>query len=290
MPLMRPWLQLVRAGTLFSPAADVLAGKCIVAASAASSLWDADLGRLMAASVLVYAGGMACNDAADVEQDRKERPDRPIPRGAIRRSAALSLGLGLLACGVAVSPAPLHHGLLAALVLLYDFMLKRWTLTGAGCMATLRALNLGTAAVLGGGSWTSATITACLCYGVYILAVTILGAFEDDRTVRARAVTAIHLAPMWSAIGGLVAVQDGLWPAPALALAPVLLLARRNREVKEWTQQQIRTSMGYLLLGTMLYTGLLALAAGRPLESAGILSCIPIARMVTARLRFATIS
>ena len=287
---MRPWLQLVRAGTLFSPAADVLAGKCIVAAAATSPLWDAELARLMTASVLVYAGGMACNDVADVDQDRKERPDRPIPRGAIRRPAALALGLGLLACGIAVSPAPLHHGLLVALVALYDFILKRWTLAGAACMASLRALNLGAAAMLDGAAWKSATVTACICYGVYIFAVTILGSFEDDRTVRARAVTAIHLAPMWSVIGGLLAVQDGLWPSPALALAPILLLARRNRNVKEWTQPQIRTSMGYLLLGTMLYTGLLALAAGRPRECAGIVACIPLARLVTARIRFATIS
>jgi len=154
----------------------------------------------------------------------------------------------------------------------------------------LRSLNLGSAVALAGGPWTSATVTACLCYGVYIFAVTILGSFEDDRTVRPRAVAAIHLAPMWAAFGGLLAVQDELWPAPALALVPILGLARRNRSVTEWTQARIRASMGYLLLGTMLYTGLLALAAGRAAECVGILACIPLARTVTARLRLASMS
>lgn len=290
MPSPLPWLQLVRAGTLFSPAADVLAGKCLVAASTATGVWDLDLVRAMAASALVYAGGMACNDAADAEQDAAHRPERPIPRGAVRRSSALAFGIALLLLGAASSPTPMHHGLLVALVLLYDFVLKKWTIAGAVCMATLRALNLGSAVALCGAPWASGILAACLCYGVYILAVTILGVFEDDRTVRARAVAAIHLAPMWAAFGGLVAVQDGLWPAPTLAMVPILWLARRNRGIGEWTQPRIRASMGYLLLGTMLYTGLLALAAGRAFECVGIVACAPIARAVTARLRFSTIS
>ncbi len=290
MTVLRPWLQLLRAGTLFSPAADVLAGKCIGAAASGSAVWDGDLGLLMAASALVYAGGMACNDAADAAQDAIERPERPIPRGAIRRTEALLLGLSLLAGGTLLSPMPMHHGVLAALVLLYDFLLKRWTLLGATCMGALRAMNLGSAVVLGGGAWTTAELSACACYGIYIFAVTILGAFEDDRSVRPRAVAAIQGAPIWAALGGLFAVQDGLWPAPAVALLPVLWFARRNRLIETWTQPQIRASMGYLLLGTMLYTGLLALAANRSTECLCIVACIPLARTITARLRFSTMS
>lgn len=282
-------LRLVRAGTLFSPAADALAGRCLVL-GADGTVWDADTLRLVLASVLVYAGGMVCNDVADVAEDRRQRPERPIPSGAISRSLAATLGLTLLLGGAAASPMPIHHGILMALVLVYDFLAKRVVLFGALCMGTLRAGNLLSGAALAGGSVSTPLLSAALCYGVYVFAVTVLGSFEEDRTVRPRAVAALQGAPMWAALGGLLAVQDGLWPAPAIALLPVLWLARRNRAISHWGQKEIRASMGYLLLGTMLYTGLLCLASGRPAECAAILACIPLARAVTARLRLRTMT
>lgn len=290
MTNLRPWLQIVRAGTLFSPAADALAGACLVAASTRTELWSPDLVRLLIASSLIYAGGMACNDAADVDEDRVQRPERPIPRGAITRTAALSFGLLLLGSGVLVSPVPWHHGVLAIITLLYDFAAKRVLLLGAMCMAGLRALNLGVAASLWHFPPSVSLISVCSCYAVYIFAVTILGSFEEDRTVRPRAVAALQGAPMWATLGGLIAVQDGLWPAPAIALAPILWLARRNRRIATWGQQEIRGSMSYLLLGTMIFTGLIALAAGRPIECCGIVACIPLARLVTRSLRAATLT
>ncbi len=282
-------LRLVRAGTLFSPAADALAGRCLVA-GASGAIWDADSLRLMAASALVYAGGMVCNDVADVAEDARNRPERPIPSGAISRTLAAVFGFALLLGGAATSPAPMHHALLAALVLVYDFAAKRAVLLGALCMGSLRGLNLLSGAALVGGSISTPVLSAALCYGVYVFAITILGSFEEDRTVRPRAVAALQGAPMWAALGGLLAVQDGLWPAPAIGLLPVLWLARRNRAIANWGQAEIRASMGYLLLGTMLYTGLLCLAAGRPAECAGIVACIPLARAVTRRLRLLSMS
>ena len=38
---------------------------------------------LVAASVFLYLAGMVLNDVYDVEIDRRERPDRPLPSGRI---------------------------------------------------------------------------------------------------------------------------------------------------------------------------------------------------------------
>ena len=58
-------LRLLRVGTLFSPAADVAAS-----AAMAGAPFDATLARAAAASVCLYAAGMAWNDIADRGVDR----------------------------------------------------------------------------------------------------------------------------------------------------------------------------------------------------------------------------
>lgn len=52
---------------------------------------------------LVTAGGNAVNDYCDVEIDRINRPDRPIPSGAADRDAVLVCSAILFLCGLAVS-------------------------------------------------------------------------------------------------------------------------------------------------------------------------------------------
>ena len=45
------------------------------------------------------------NDVFDLEIDRKERPERPLPSGLVSRSAAARFGFALLAGGIAASIA-----------------------------------------------------------------------------------------------------------------------------------------------------------------------------------------
>lgn len=281
MPTLLPYLRLVRVGTLFSPGADVVASAAILAAP-----WSSDLFGAVGASIAIYAGGMVWNDIADRRVDAVQRPERPLPSGAVPLWAAILLGLGLFAAGIAMAPSPAFHASLAALVLLYDFVSKRVLVLGAVNMALLRALNLGSVAMFWPAAAADLTALriAALCYGVYVLAVTILGAFEDDRTVRARAITNLQAAPLFASLCGLWAVQGGFWPAPALACLPIAWLARQNARVRVWDQTSIRRAMTRLLLGTMLYTALLALAADRPAEAVAIVTCIVPARWIARRI------
>ena len=283
MPRILPFLRLLRAGTLFSPAADVVASAAVLGLP-----WDAALGRAIAASVGLYAAGMVWNDIADRRLDAVQRPERPLPRGDIALPVAVLLGLGLLGGALWLSPCRGHHALIAALVLAYDFAGKHLAWLGALGMGALRGLNLWTAAALAGASATASRqqdlAVAAVCYATYIVAVTILGIFEDLPKVRPRAVAAVQTAPPLAAWFGVLSVQHGLWPAPAIAALPMLWFLRRNARTREWNQPAIRRSMLFLLLGTMVYTALLALAAGRPYEAAGILAAIVPARWIARRI------
>lgn len=278
VPALMPVLRLLRAGTLFSPAADVVAGLCLGSAGFA-------LGglRLALAGVLTYAAGMVLNDFADRKVDAELRRERPIPRGEVHPLFALGLGVSLLALALLLTPSPAYHGVLGALVLGYNFVLKRSILAGAVTMGVLRAMNLCSPLVL----LTEVPevvryrfLVAASAYFAYIVAVTFLGHLEDEQKVRPRTVQALQVAPPVAALAALIAVQGALWPAPALAMLPVLAFSGRNRRVRVWDQAAIRGSMTWLLLGTMLYTSLLCVAVGNHVAAAAIAAGIIAARRI----------
>ena len=78
--------------------ADVAMGFLYVQLSTDEQAWEMawrdapTLILLVAASTLLYAGGVALNDVYDVDIDRQERPERPIPSGRISLAAARRLG------------------------------------------------------------------------------------------------------------------------------------------------------------------------------------------------------
>lgn len=116
---LKAWLQLLRVSNTPTVVSNALSGCAIgvagvvvhdVAIGGGVHSFTADMYPWRAfcfaapALVLIYVAGMATNDALDVETDRKERPNRPIPSGRISRRAALlfaiiasAAALGLLA-------------------------------------------------------------------------------------------------------------------------------------------------------------------------------------------------
>ena len=283
MASLLPVLRLLRVGTLFSPAADVVASLAM-----ARLPWNGDALAAVLASVSLYAAGMVWNDVADRHLDATVRPERPLPRGDLTVGFAVALGTLLLAAGILLSPCRVHHGAIAALVLAYDFAGKRIGWLGALGMGTLRAMNLATGLALGGESVPpqarQALLVAAVCYGVYIVAVTILGVFEDEPRVPGRAVAAVQAAPPLAALCGLWTVQGQFLPAPAIGVLPVVWFLRGNARRTHWDRAAIRRSMTRLLLGTILYTALLALAANRPIEAAAIAAAIAPARWIARRI------
>src|SRR4051794_10139688 len=75
----RAYLALLRPANVVTALADVLAG-----AAVAGEPWSASLPWLLASTACLYAGGVVLNDVADRTIDAAERPERPIPSGAVR--------------------------------------------------------------------------------------------------------------------------------------------------------------------------------------------------------------
>ena len=147
----RAYLQLMRVPNVFTAVADVTMGFLFV--SYRLERWPTYL-MLVLASASLYLAGMVLNDVFDVEQDRRERPARPIPSGRVPIGPARRLGFALLASGVVSGWAagllgevaePWRVGgvatLLALLVVWYDATLKR-TPFGPLAMGGCRLLNV----------------------------------------------------------------------------------------------------------------------------------------------------
>jgi 4-hydroxybenzoate polyprenyltransferase len=147
-------LRLARPANLPTAMADILAGMAIAglfimpegtdgisAGTCLSAL------SLIAASVMLYAGGVILNDVFDLEIDRIERPERPLPSGMLPVRTAGFFGAGLLFLGVILSllanpVSALIAVFLTISILLYDAYLKKFSFLGPLGMGVCRSLNL----------------------------------------------------------------------------------------------------------------------------------------------------
>lgn len=154
-----PYFQLFRLPNLFTAWADIFAGYLVVAQFSDETASLAPLPVflcLITASSLIYSAGMALNDYYDLEQDRRERPQRPLPSGRVSPRLAAWLGYQFLVVGVVLATLggylysdqaaiPWRGGAVAVLlvisVLLYDAILKA-TVFGAVAMGACRFFNL----------------------------------------------------------------------------------------------------------------------------------------------------
>lgn len=89
-------LRLGRVSNLPTIWTNALAGLAL----AGGFLAPAPLVLLLIAVSLAYVGGMYLNDAFDAEIDVRQRPERPIPAGRVRRKTVFACGFGMLAASV----------------------------------------------------------------------------------------------------------------------------------------------------------------------------------------------
>src|SRR5438132_881313 len=142
--------QLMRLPNAFTAMADIGLGALVTGALPQQTTTFV---LVLLASTCLYCAGMVWNDYFDVEQDRRERPFRPLPSGRVTMRQALILGTVLLIAGVIFaaladwSPDGLRWRslwfalLLVAAIFLYDGWLKR-TWAGPVGMGGCRFLNV----------------------------------------------------------------------------------------------------------------------------------------------------
>jgi len=231
----RAWLDLARAGNFPSVwsnvlAALVLSGPLAQATGAPSSsmtAWWPAPGPWLAATLaatLAYAGGATLNDVFDVTFDSRHRPDRAIPAGVVSRTAAAWGGALLLAAGVVVFVAglgasPVWAGAMAAAIVAYDWVHKRWA-GAVVLMAACRAFLALTVASLPGQVFTTPVLAWVAALSLYIVAVSVVARAEywpgAPADVLGRWVGRLLRSMPWLDAAAMALV--GAWP-PALASA-----------------------------------------------------------------------
>ena len=197
---LRDWLQLVRLPNLFTAAADGAAGFLFTHAALTASD-GMPMALLIGASVLLYAGGVVLNDVFDYGLDCRERPERPLPSGRIRRMAAARLGWGLLASGIGLAGAASAMGgdlrpvlvavVLALVIVAYDGLLKKTPL-GPIAMGSCRGLNLLLGMSLSAVAWQSPHYLIAGALTVFVAGVTWFARTEAEQTADIRT---IHKSP-----------------------------------------------------------------------------------------------
>ena len=219
---LKTWLQLFRAPNLFTVPGDPLAGFLLVSAGGLSGRAFLAAG----ASLCFYSGGLLLNDLLDREEDRRERPERPLPSGAVRGrvvlGAAIALGLsGLGLCALA-GVAALEAGFCIVLCVgSYDAGLKRLPLLGAAAMGLCRGFSVLLGAAAASGSiFGNRALPAALVTFFYIAAVTNLARRE---TRPGRASPAACWLPCLSLLaGGAVLVAGQRFREPLFVAAFLL--------------------------------------------------------------------
>jgi 4-hydroxybenzoate polyprenyltransferase len=183
------WWQLLRAGNLLTAVSNILAGFLL-----AKGDWQPVLPLvfLVLGSAALYLAGMVLNDVFDLEIDRVERPERPLPSGRIHPPTARLIGWGLLIDGVSGAALaawligswlPLIIGcLLAGTIVAYDSALKS-TWLGPLAMGACRALNvlLGASVVAHSADKRAAYLYAVVL-GIYTLGLTLLARKETKQS------------------------------------------------------------------------------------------------------------
>jgi 4-hydroxybenzoate polyprenyltransferase len=141
------YLRLMRPANIVTAVSDILAGVAISGYIAGEQWQVWPIVLLMLSTAGLYGGGVVMNDFFDADLDQKERPERPIPSGLIKKSEALGLGISLLLFGIIMAalvfPLP---GIIAIAIaiaaVVYDKWGKHHPVLGPLNMGTCRGLNL----------------------------------------------------------------------------------------------------------------------------------------------------
>jgi 4-hydroxybenzoate polyprenyltransferase len=182
---LKAWLQLLRPPNLFTVPGDPIAG-FILAGGGHADFRRA--GALALTACLLYIAGLIWNDVADTREDTQMRPDRPIPSGCIKRGQAAFVAALLMLAGIAlawtVTPlSGLTAILLATLVLLYNFVARRWVLAGLLTMGLCRGFSVLLGATAVGPVAFNAHLPWLAAAGItlYIMAVSLVAHGETHR-------------------------------------------------------------------------------------------------------------
>jgi len=263
----------MRPANILTAIADILLGYAVaggVAALPAGDEWAVRqpeaLAWLVLATIGLYGGGVVLNDAFDADLDRRERPERPIPSGAVSERAAFLFGILLLLGGVAAAAqvsarSALLAALVAALAAVYDAYGKHHTALGPFNMSACRSGNvlLGMSA----GAIPALGWVVALVPFIYIAAVTMISRGEvagGNRHVMRRGLTLYVVVFLLIAVVHIVA--GGSWAALLffLSLFAALVLPPLEHALRHPSAPRVGRAVKAGVLGLIAMDAALAAA------------------------------
>ena len=260
---LKAFFELTRVPSVFSAMSNVYAGYLI-----AGGLFPSKgmiLG--MAASALFIMAGMALNDVADVEEDKKTRGNRPIPSGRISMATAKAIVYGLFSGGVILILLAQPRTLIMAMLLIFSIcmynLVAKKNKSGPFFMALCRVLNLMLGVSIGmgttglGGFFSMEIIRCLMLLGAYIILIIYIAKDEDVGNTRLRVNSFLYSWVSWVVLGLVFLWIQGLGFKMILALITlvalnVLLLnpflkLLKNPGTSE-TQVMVRTMLAFMPL------------------------------------------
>ena len=279
---LRAWLQLIRPPNLFTVPGDAIAGN-LIAGGVPGCAPDLQQVLLPALAVLfLYVGGLIGNDLADLAEDARDRPFRPLPGGRVScaqaRVAAVLCALTGLLLALAASRATFLAAVLTQLAILaYNNWLKHHTWPGALVMGACRGGSVLVGATAAG--WPLSPIrpdgpVLAVAIGsmLYIAGVT---AIADRETV------AVRLGwRRWMPVAALIGlwVLLGMWVQPvplagvALAAASIAWAGYQAWQLRDVPlPSRVGSAVGGLIRGLLLVQAGCCAWTGQP---AGLLAAI----------------
>ena len=145
---INPYVMLIRPANIITAISDILAGSAI--AGYLVELYPPSISKLillLLSTSCLYAGGIVFNDVFDINIDRSERPERPLPNGEISLKNAQIFGVTLFILGILFSYiVQFESGIIAFLIslmaLIYNRYTKDYLVVGSLNMGFCRGLNL----------------------------------------------------------------------------------------------------------------------------------------------------
>lgn len=289
------YLRLFRIPNVFTAISNVTMGFLFAHHSLSPSRSpSAAFACLLTSGSCLYIAGMILNDVYDIEIDRRERPQRPLPAGKISLEQAQYLGYGLLLSGVAAGwlagsiPAfpdtlPWRPGAIASIlagsVVLYDRLLKN-TLLGPLSMGACRFWNVLLGMSLAApvvNSWNVAGygwhhLAAAGGIAIYIVGVTWFSRTEATESNRLQLILAAAVI-----FGGLVLlallqriirvtapdfplrVKDELYWWLLILASAVTILRRCSMAILAPTPQHVQATVKHCILSLIVLDAAIAL-------------------------------
>jgi geranylgeranylglycerol-phosphate geranylgeranyltransferase len=247
-PLARSWatLRLLRLSNSLPASALVLLGARL------AGIWPPlpPVWRAAAAMWCITAFGYVSNDLVDQAEDAINKPDRPLPAGAVTPAAAgalataLALGGLLLAAALGLLATAVAGGVIGLLIF-YNLRLKALPLAGNSLVALLAAASLWVGPV---AVWGMGALTAWPRLGQLLPPALLLASFIQAREL----VKTLEDIPGDAAAGkATAAVRWGVRPTLVL-VAGLALLATSLSLVPLWTGGFSSAYLGLVLLGVDL--------------------------------------